>query len=65
MEVTAEKKLTLLNLPPFFLCQSNLGILTKFLSNLAKDFIERDQLDIDEGFKDGRFSSAKKGSWRW
>lgn len=54
--------------PPYQTCHryfqrwSELGILTKLLRHLAKDLIERGKLDVDEGFIDGSFSSAKKGA---
>ena len=53
--------------PPYQTCHryfqrwSKLGILAKLLRQLARDLIERGKLDIDEGFIDGSFSSAKKG----
>jgi len=31
------------------------------LKKLAKALIERGEMDVDEGFIDGSFSSAKKG----
>ena len=45
----------------YFQRWSQSGILEKLLRRLAKDLIERGQLDIEEGFIDGSFSVAKKG----
>lgn len=45
----------------YFQCWSRLGILGKLLRKLAQDLIERGELDIEEGFIDGSFSTAKKG----
>ena len=37
------------------------GVIGKLLRRLAADLIERGELEIEEGFIDGSFSSAKKG----
>lgn len=44
-------------------CES--GVLKKPLRQLAKDLIERGELDVEEGFIDGSFSAAKKGVLEW
>lgn len=53
--------------PPYQTCHryfqhwSRAGTLEKLLKRLAKDLIERGKLNVEEGFIDGSFSSAKKG----
>jgi transposase len=54
--------------PPYQTCHryfqrwSQAGILEKLLRRLASDLLERGELDVEEGFIDGSFSSAKKGA---
>lgn len=54
--------------PPYQTCHryfqqwSRTGILLKLLKRLAKDLIARGKLEVEEGFIDGSFSSAKKGA---
>ena len=45
----------------YFQRWSQSGVLEKLLRRLASDLIERGELEIEEGFIDGSFSSAKKG----